>query len=92
MRSAATHSSVLIDFVEIRRSASATLRRRLPTRVRERSRIPEARRATSIRVRAGVRSPRCNIEIVDDGAGGASRAGIVGLRDRVETAGGRLEI
>ena len=46
-----------------------------------------------ISVRAAVRSQTLHIEVVDDGAGGAAEGpGIVGLRDRVETAGGKLEV
>ena len=49
--------------------------------------------ATSIRVRAGVRLRTLHIEVVDDGVGGAAEGpGLVGLRDRVETAGGKLEV
>jgi signal transduction histidine kinase len=95
MRSAATRSTVPIDLVEfpaerISDAAEATAYHVFAEAV---ANAQKHARATSIRVRAGVRSRTLHIEIVDDGAGGAAEGpGIVGLRDRVETAGGRLEI
>lgn len=52
-------------------------------------------RATSIDVRARATSRDLSIEIVDNGIGGASETngtGLRGLRDRVETIGGRFGI
>ena len=95
MRSAATRSSVPIDLVEIPAervsdAAEATAYHVFAEAV---ANAQTHARATSIRVRAGVRSRTLHIEVADDGAGGvADGPGIIGLRDRVETAGGRLEI
>jgi signal transduction histidine kinase len=52
-------------------------------------------RASSIRVRADLRPGRLELEISDDGAGGAVEGtgfGLEGLRDRVEATGGSFKI
>jgi signal transduction histidine kinase len=52
-------------------------------------------RASSIQVRAAVKRHVLEIEIVDDGVGGASESaglGLQGLRDRVEAIGGKFEV
>jgi len=52
-------------------------------------------RATSISVRARVTHSTLEIEIADDGVGGATESvgsGLIGLRDRVEAAGGTFEL
>ena len=52
-------------------------------------------RATSVGVRASVRDGALELEIRDDGVGGAHVAharGLVGLLDRVESVGGRMTI
>ncbi len=95
MRSAATRSSVPIELVEIpvERASDAAEATAYHVFAEAVANAQKHARATSIRVRAGVRSRTLHIEIVDDGAGGAAEGpGIVGLRDRVETAGGRFEI
>jgi signal transduction histidine kinase len=51
--------------------------------------------ASAIRVRARAHDGRLRIEVADDGIGGASEvrgSGLVGIRDRVETLGGRLRV
>jgi signal transduction histidine kinase len=51
--------------------------------------------ASSLRVRAAVRRGFLQIDIVDDGVGGAVESGgfgLEGLRDRVEALGGRFEV
>jgi signal transduction histidine kinase len=95
MRSAATRSSVPIELVELPAervgdAAEATAYHVFAEAV---ANAQKHAGASSIRARAGVRSRTLHVEVVDDGAGGAAEgAGIVGLRDRVETAGGRFEI
>jgi signal transduction histidine kinase len=95
MRSAATRSTVPIELVElpeerVSEAAEATAYQVFAEAV---ANAEKHAGASSIRVRAGVRSRMLHVEVVDDGAGGAAEgAGIVGLRDRVETAGGRFEI
>jgi signal transduction histidine kinase len=52
-------------------------------------------RATRVDVRVGHSGDRLEIEVVDDGVGGAAMAdgrGLTGLSDRVETFGGRLHV
>lgn len=52
-------------------------------------------RASSIRVRAAEVGGMLQIEIIDDGVGGASESGglgLQGLRDRVEASGGTFEV
>jgi signal transduction histidine kinase len=50
--------------------------------------------ASSIRVRARAKAGFLQIEVIDDGIGGADERGfgLEGLRDRVEASGGRFEI
>ena len=52
--------------------------------------------AAAIRVRSGrADGSRVNVEVADDGAGGADPrigSGLCGLRDRVEALSGRLEV
>jgi signal transduction histidine kinase len=51
--------------------------------------------ASKIRIRAAVARRTLRVEVVDDGVGGASETagfGLQGLRDRVEAAGGSLEV
>jgi two-component system, NarL family, sensor histidine kinase FusK len=51
--------------------------------------------ASRIQIRFAVRNGGVEIEVVDDGVGGAVERpalGLEGLRDRIETAGGRFEI
>ena len=52
-------------------------------------------RAASVRVRAGATTDALQIEISDDGIGGAAEpanGGLAGLRDRVEALGGTFEM
>jgi signal transduction histidine kinase len=52
-------------------------------------------KASRIRIRAGVARRTLHLEIIDDGVGGATETagcGLNGLRDRVEAAGGTLEV
>jgi signal transduction histidine kinase len=51
-------------------------------------------RAASIQIRVRAKPRSFQIEVVDDGVGGASSTGfgLQGLRDRVEASGGRFEI
>jgi len=52
-------------------------------------------RASSVRVRAGATADALQIEIADDGIGGAAdpaNGGLAGLRDRVEALGGTFEM
>ena len=95
MRSAAARSAIPIEFVElpdvrVGDTAEATAYHVF------REAVANAQRhayASTIRVRAGVGSRALHIEVVDDGAGGAAEGpGILALRDRVETAGGRFEM
>jgi len=51
--------------------------------------------ASAIRLRASVSGGMLSVEVADDGVGGAveeAGTGLLGLRDRVEAAGGTLEI
>ena len=51
--------------------------------------------ASSIRIRATATTRTLHLEIVDDGAGGATEragGGLTGLRDRVEALGGNLTV
>jgi signal transduction histidine kinase len=52
-------------------------------------------RASEIRVHVGRENRRVFVEVVDDGVGGASfehGSGLRGLRDRVETVSGTVEV
>jgi signal transduction histidine kinase len=52
-------------------------------------------RASVVRVDAELRDGRLSLRIQDDGVGGAdpvAGSGLIGLRDRIEAAGGRIEI
>jgi signal transduction histidine kinase len=95
MRSAAVRATVPIDLAEmpaerVSDAAEATAYHVFAEAV---ANAQKHARATSICVRAGVRSRTLHIEIVDDGAGGVDEGpGIVRLRDRVEAAGGRLDV
>jgi signal transduction histidine kinase len=95
MRSAAVRSTVPIELVELpaERVADAAEATAYHVFAEAVANAETHAGASSIRVRAGVRSRTLHVEVVDDGAGGAAEGpGIVGLRDRVETAGGRFEI
>ena len=51
--------------------------------------------ASAIELRATFSQGMLNVEVADDGVGGAveeNGSGLLGLRDRVEAAGGTLEI
>ena len=57
--------------------------------------IQKHARAGSVRVRAGATADALQIEIADDGIGGAAEpanGGLAGLRDRVEALGGSFEM
>jgi signal transduction histidine kinase len=95
MRSAASRSTIPIELVELpaERAGDAAEATAYHVFAEAVANAQKHAGASTIRVRAGVRSHTLHIEVVDDGAGGAAEGpGIVGLRDRVETAGGKLEV
>jgi signal transduction histidine kinase len=52
-------------------------------------------RASTIRIKARLDGRRLNLEVEDDGVGGATELddlGLQGLRDRVEATGGEFEV
>ncbi|MGN6379988.1 MAG: MASE1 domain-containing protein [Gaiellales bacterium] len=97
MRSAAPRSAVPIQFLEVpdRRLDSTTEATAYHVFAEAIANAEKHAGASAIRVRAAAQNGTLLIEVVDDGVGGASEArgsGLVGMRDRVETLGGRLQI
>ena len=93
----AARSTVPVEVVEV---AVATVRRRdrscrvLRHRRGDRQRA-EVRAGVGMRVRCAVVRDVIEVEVVDDGIGGASESvgsGLEGLRDRIEAIGGGFEV